>query len=257
MPSGKPLTLEPTADGVGMLMASRSLIVTDVDLAVLEELALSSRILARHGVLDGWGHVSMRHPHKPQRYLISRARAPGLVDPADIVELDLDSNPIGTAERLFLERFIHGNAYKARPDVNAVVHSHSPTMIPFGVTGQPLRSISHAASFLVRQAPVWDIRDAGIEQGMLVVNNKQGASLAETLADASVALMRGHGNVVVAHTLRHAVYRAIYAEINAQQLAMALSFDRPIKYLLPDEMHDPKRLDDAWEVWKHDAERMR
>lgn len=217
---------------------------------MIEDLTLASRILARHGVLDAWGHVSMRHPDVPQRYLMSRARAPALITTDDIMAFDLDSNPVDQAgRRMFLERFIHGAVYRARPDVHAVVHSHSETMIPFGVTGVPMRAIAHIASFLVEPAPVWEIRDAGITQGLLVTNNVQGGSLAHTLGAGPVALMRGHGNVVVAPDIRRAVHRAIYTEVNARQLVTALSFGRPITYIAPDEVLDPKRLDDAWEVW--------
>ena len=116
---------------------------------LIEDLVAASRILAHHGVLDAWGHVSMRHPNNPQRYLMSRARAPAMVSIEDIMEFDLDSNPVDQRDRrCFLERFIHGNAFKARPDVNAVVHSHSPTIVPFSVTDQPLRAVSSVASFL-------------------------------------------------------------------------------------------------------------
>ncbi len=221
-----------------------------VDAAVIGDLVTANHILARHGVLDAWGHVSIRHPVRPDRYLISRARAPALVGSDDIMEFDLDSNPSDLRGRsMFLERFIHGEVYRARRDVHAVVHSHSPTVIPFSVTGEPLRAISHVASFLVEPAPVWEIRDAGITQGLLVTSTAQGKSLAGTLANAPVALMRGHGNVVVAPDIKRVVHRAIYTEINARQLAMALSFGRPVTYLAPDEAQDPKRLDDAWEVW--------
>jgi len=205
-------------------------------------------------VLDAWGHVSIRHPVNPDRYLLSRARAPALVAADDIMEFDLDSNPVDQrGRRVFLERFIHGQAYRARPDVNAVVHSHSPTVIPFSVTGEPLKAISHIASFLVKEPPVWEIRDVGITQGLLVTNNTQGESLAKTLGDRPVALMRGHGNVVVAPDIKRVVHRALYTEVNARQLATALSFDRPITFVAPDEAQDPKRLDDAWEVWKTEA----
>ena len=225
-----------------------------VDSAVIEDLVAASRILAHHGVLDAWGHVSIRHPSNPERYLLSRARAPALVGAEDIMEFDLDSNPVDQRDRrIFLERFIHGTTYRARPDVNAVVHSHSPTMIPFSVTDQPLKAISHIASFLVRGAPVFEIRDVGLTQGLLVTTNKQGAALAKTLGDKTVALMRGHGNVVVAQDVRRAVHRALYTEVNAQQLATALSFGRPITYVSEDEAQDPARLIDAWEVWKREA----
>ena len=225
-----------------------------VDSALIEDLVAASRILAQHGVLDAWGHVSARHPANPERYLLSCARAPALVGADDIMEFDLDSNPVDQrGRRMFLERFIHGSAYRARPDVSAVVHSHSPTVIPFSVTGEPLKAISHIASFLAHGCPCFEIRDVGITQGLLVTNNTQGAALAKTLGDKPVALMRGHGNLVVAPDIPRVVHRALYTEVNAQQLAVALSFKRPIKYVEPDEAQDPKRLIDAWEVWKHDA----
>ena len=225
-----------------------------VDAAVIEDLVAASRILAQHRVLDAWGHVSIRHPGNPERYLLSRARAPALVTAEDIMEFDLDSSPVDQrGRRMFLERFIHGQAYRARPEVNAVVHSHSPTMIPFSVTGEPLKAISHIASFLVHSAPVFEIRDVGITQGLLVTNNTQGQALAKTLGDRPVALMRGHGNLVVAPDIQRVVHRALYTEVNAQQLATALSFGRPITFIAPDEAHDPVRLGDSWEVWKREA----
>ena len=225
-----------------------------IDTALMDDLVAASRILAGHGVLDAWGHVSIRHPGDPSRYLLSRARASALVTADDIMEFDLDSNPIDQRDRrVFLERFIHGEVYRARPDVNAVVHSHSPAVIPFSVTQVPLRPIAHIAAFLVDGVPVFDIRDAGIERGMLVVNSAQGKALAGTLGDKPVALLRGHGNVVVGPDVRRAVLRAIYTEVNARQLATALTFDSPITYIAADEAQEAVRLDDAWEVWKRDA----
>lgn len=233
------MAIDPTFSGV------------PVAAGLIEDLVAASRILALYNVLDAWGHVSIRHPGNPERYLMSRARAPALVTAEDIMEFDLDSNPIDQRDRrVFVERFIHGSAYKARPDVNAVVHSHSPTVIPFSVTGEPLKALSHIASFLVDEPPVWEIRDVGITQGLLVTNNEQGNSLAKALGEKPVALMRGHGNLVVASDIRRCVHRALYTEINAQQLATALSFNRPITFISPDEAQDPKRLDDSWEVWK-------
>jgi len=225
-----------------------------VEASLIADLVAASRILAQHGVLDAWGHVSMRHPKNPQRYLLSRARAPALVGAEDIMEFDIDSNPVDQrGRRMFLERFIHGEAYRARPDVNAVVHSHSPTVIPFTVTDEPLKAVSHIASFLAGGCPCFEIRDVGLTQGLLVTNNKQGAALAKVLGDRPVALMRGHGNLVVASDIPRVVHRALYTEVNARQLATALSFNRPIKYVEPDEAQDPARLGDSWEVWKTQA----
>ena len=225
-----------------------------IDPALMEDFVAASRILAHHGVLDAWGHVSIRHPSNPDRYLISRARAAGLVSAGDILEFDLHSTPVDLrGQRAFLERYIHGEVYRARPDVNAVVHSHSPTMIPFSVTGEPLKAISHISSFMCEEVPIWEIRDCCLTQGLLVTTSKQGSSLAKTLGNRPIALMRGHGNVVVAPDIRKAVHRALYAEVNAQQLAMAKSFGRPITYVAPDEAQDPKRVDDAWELWKSEV----
>jgi len=225
-----------------------------VEPALIDDLVAASRILAHHGVLDAWGHVSIRHPKNPERYLLSRARAPALVAADDIMEFDLESNPVDQRDRrMFLERFIHGSAYRARPDVNAVVHSHSPTVIPFTVTDEPLKAISHIASFLADGCPCFEIRDVGLTRGLLVTNDKQGAALAKVLGDRSVALMRGHGNLVVAPDVQRAVHRALYTEVNARQLATALSFKRPIKYVQPDEAQDPARLGDSWEVWKSEV----
>ncbi len=225
-----------------------------VDPALIDDLVAASRILAQHGVLDAWGHVSIRHPANPDRYLLSRARAPALVSADDIMEFDLESNPVDQrGRRVFLERFIHGSTYRARPDVNAVVHSHSPTIIPFSVTGEPLRPLSHIAAFIPDDVPVWEIRDVGITQGLLVTNNTQGEALAKTLGNRPLALMRGHGNIVVAPDVKRVVHRALYTEVNAQQLVTALSFRRPITFIAPDERQDPKRIDDAWDVWKSQA----
>lgn len=221
---------------------------------IISDLVIASRILARRGVLDAWGHVSIRHPARADRFLLSRARAPALITAADVMEFDLDSEPVvPNGRRLFLERFIHGEVYRARQDVHAVVHSHSPTMIPFSVTGEPLRPISHMASFQTHEAPVWDIAEAGVVQGLLVCNCAQAGSLVKKLGESSLALMRGHGNVVVAPDIRRVVQRALYAEINAQQLAVALSFNRPVRYLSAAEAHDPVRLDDAWEIWRDEV----
>ena len=221
---------------------------------LIADLVMASRILARRGVLDAWGHVSVRHPARTDRFLLSRARPPALVTAVDILEFDLNSEPVApNGRRLFLERFIHGEVYRARPDVHAVVHSHSPTMIPFSVTGEPLRAVSHMASFQTDEAPIWDIAEAGIVQGLLVCNCGQARSLANKLGGNSLALMRGHGNVVVASDIKRVVQRALYAEINAQQLAVALSFNRTIRYVSADEAHDPVRLDDAWEIWRDEV----
>src|SRR5262245_5093966 len=179
--------------------------------AAIEELVLANRILNDRGVLDAYGHVSIRHPADPQRYLMARALAAGLVTAADVMEFDLDSNPVDRRGRsMFVERFIHGEVYKVRPDVNAVIHTHSMGVIPFSVTQTPLKPVIHNASFLHVGVPVWEIRDAGGTTNMLVRDGKLGRSLAEARGDKPVALMRGHGNVVVGGNVRVAPARHRY-----------------------------------------------
>src|SRR5262245_15076792 len=190
-----------------------------VDPALIEDLVAANRILADEGVLDAYGHVRIRHPSEPNRYLMPRSLAAILVPASDIKECDLESNPIDPKDRRsVIERFIHGEIYKLRPDVNAVIHSHSPAVIPFGVTQAPMRPVAHVASFLWVGVPVWDSRDAHdpAGAGMLVRNAALGKSLASRLGDKPVALMRGHGNVVVGPDVQIAVRRAIYTEVNAR-----------------------------------------
>jgi ribulose-5-phosphate 4-epimerase/fuculose-1-phosphate aldolase len=223
--------------------------------AAIEDLATASRVLADQGVVDAYGHVSIRHPGNPNHYLLSRSIAPARVTAADIMEFDLDSNPIDRQGRgLFIERFIHGEVYKARPDVNAVVHTHSPTVVPFSVTQVPLRPVMHTAAFLWPGVPVWEIRDAGGVTDLLVRNGALGKSLAATLGDKPVALMRGHGDVVVGRNVREATVRAIYTEVDARELAIALSLGGPINYISAEEgaFKDKQTNDEArtWDLWK-------
>jgi ribulose-5-phosphate 4-epimerase/fuculose-1-phosphate aldolase len=229
-----------------------------VDPAVIENLVVASRILADQGVVDAFGHVSIRQPANPNRYLMSRAIAPALVTADDIMEFDLDSNPVDQRGRgMFIERFIHGEVYKARPDVNAVVHSHSPGVIPFGVTQVPIRPVMHTGSFLYVGVPVWEIRKAGGTTDMLVRNAELGKSLAETLGDKPVALMRGHGDVVVGPTVQRAVIRAVYTEVNARLQTIALSLGGPITYISAEEgaLRGQAGGDEsrAWDLWKAKA----
>jgi HCOMODA/2-hydroxy-3-carboxy-muconic semialdehyde decarboxylase len=221
--------------------------------STIEELILANRILNDRGVLDAYGHVSIRHPADPGRYLMARAIAPGLVTAEDIMEFDLESNPVDRRGRsLFVERFIHGEAYKARPDINAVIHTHSAGVIPFSVTQTPLRPVIHNASFLHVGVPVWEIRDAGGATNMLVRDGKLGQAAA--LGDKPVALMRGHGNVVVGPNVRVATARAIFTDENARMQAVALSFGGPVNYLSPGEGalrdRDPGDPARAWDLWK-------
>ncbi len=226
----------------------------------IEDLVLANRILGDRGVLDAYGHISIRHPSDPNRYLMARATAPGLVTADDIMELDLDSNPVDRRGRsLFVERFIHGEVYKARPDVMAVIHTHSTGVIPFSVTQKELKPIFHNASFLHVGVPVWESRDGFGATKMLVNDGKLGASLAATLGGKPVALMRGHGDVVVGPNVRVATLRAVFTDENARMLAVALSLGGPVNYLSPAEGalrdKDPSDPTRTWELWKANAMR--
>jgi ribulose-5-phosphate 4-epimerase/fuculose-1-phosphate aldolase len=169
-----------------------------VDQTTIQDLIAANRILADQGIVDGFGHVSVRHPTNPNRFLLARSIAPALVTAEDILEYDLGGIPIDDRGRSsYLERFIHSEIYKMRADVMSVIHTHSPTVIPFGVTGNPMRAIQHMAGFLAQGVPVFAIRAYAGMSNLLVSNNALGKALAETLNDKSVVLMRWHGDVVV------------------------------------------------------------
>jgi HCOMODA/2-hydroxy-3-carboxy-muconic semialdehyde decarboxylase len=228
--------------------------------ALLEDLAAAYRILAMEGVIDAYGHVSVRHPGNPSRFLMSRSLGPALVTPADIMEYDLDSTPIDPKGRnSVLERFIHGEIYRARPDVMVVVHSHAPSVIPFSVSRVPLQPVFHMATFLSGGVPVWDSRSVNdpMAATLLVRNNVIGRSLAAALGDKEVALLRGHGNVVVGPNLQVTVRDAIYTEVNAKLQLSALSLGGPIIYISPEEaaavQKNPGDTARGWELWKRKA----
>jgi HCOMODA/2-hydroxy-3-carboxy-muconic semialdehyde decarboxylase len=227
---------------------------------LVEDLVAASRILADQGVLDGYGHVSARHDRDPGRFIMSRSLAPELVTAADVMEYDLDSEPVEPRGRAsFLERFIHGEIYRARPDVRAIVHSHSPSVVPFGVTGVPLRPLYHMSAFLGDGAPVWDIRvAAGGDTDMLVRTRELGASLARTLGPRPVVLMRGHGVAAVGAGLPEVVFRSVYTEVNARLQAQALALGGRVTYLSPEEARRAEAtiagtLGRPWELWKRKA----
>ena len=202
-----------------------------IDPALIADLVDANRILFRHGVVDAFGHVSLRHPLRPAHFLLSRNLAPGLVTAADLVEFDADSEPVAAdAPRVYLERFLHGEIFRARADVFAVVHSHAAAVIPFGIVpSRQLRPVFHMAGFLGASVPVFDIRCcSGEASDLLIRNREQGAALATSLGPHSVALMRGHGATVVGADLRQAVYRAIYAKTNAELQATAIALGEPI-----------------------------
>ncbi len=229
-----------------------------VDPDRIADLAAAARILAARGVVDGFGHVSMRHPDAPDRYLMSRALAPARVTPADIVEYDLDSAACDPdAPKGFLERFIHGRIYAARPDVGAVVHSHSPSVIPFGLARVPMRACFHNAAFLAGGVPTFDIAQGFGPTDMLVSDNEKGDALAATLADRPVALMRAHGSVACGPSLQDAVFRAVYTEVSARVQHWALALSDDLATLSDEEgaLADvPNRTAGlrAWDLWREE-----
>ena len=225
------------------------------DPTLVDDLVVANHILYAEGVVDGFGHISARHPGRPDRFLLARSMAPALVTAADIMEFDLDGNAAGgDARRPYLERFIHGAIYKARVDVHAVVHSHSPSVIPFGVTGGSLRPLYHMSGFLGGGTPIFEIRDAGGMTDMLIRDNALGDALGRTLGPSAVALMRGHGSVAVGVSIKQVVYRAIYTEMNAR-LQMEAARLGAIEFLAPEEARLAAVMNDTvlerpWELWK-------
>ena len=220
-------------------------------------LATANRILARHGVLDGYGHVSVRHPVERDRFMLARSMAPGQVTPADVMTFGLDGQPTeGDARSIYLERFIHSSIYRSHPAVGAVVHSHSPSVIPFGVVDVPLRAVYHMGCHLGDGTPVFEIRDRfGDGTNMLIENAEMGDALATALGDSAVVLMRGHGNVVVAASLRMAVFRAVYTELNAKIQTSAFSLGGGVvNYLTRQEAERATIVGEAvvnrtWDLW--------
>jgi ribulose-5-phosphate 4-epimerase/fuculose-1-phosphate aldolase len=221
---------------------------------LVAKLALANRILYDQGVVDGFGHVSVRHDASAGHFLLSRNLAPALVTPADILTFDLDGNALDAAgRRVYLERFIHGEIYRARPDVHAVVHSHSPSAIPFGVTAEALRPIYHMAGFLGAGCARFDIRTVAGDTDLLIRDRALGRALAEALGECPVVLMRGHGSTVVGASLEQAIYRAIYAETNARLQAQALQLGA-VTYLNEAEAALAAATNDGqvsrtWELW--------
>ena len=227
--------------------------------SVIDDVVAGNRILAQHGVLDGFGHVSARHPDDAGKYFLSRSLAPELVTAADIMLHDLDSNALhGDARKGYLERFIHGEIYKLRPDVQAIVHSHSPSVIPFAASSVRLRPIYHMSGFLRGETEVFDIRDHFGCTDMLVRNSAQGAALAKSLGERGVVLMRGHGFVAVGASVAEAVYRAMYTETNASLQQRAIALGGEVQYLDEEEAKlaeatNRSVLERPWELWKKKA----
>ncbi len=224
---------------------------------VLADLVIANRILANENVVDAYGHVSVRDPADPGRFFLARSLAPSMVAPEDIMPFDLEGRPLeGDTRQPYLERFIHGAVYEARPDVLAVVHAHAEDVLPFGVSGAPLTPVIHSGSFMGARVPVWDIRDKFGDTNLLVTNMPQGRDLAACLGDNNVSLMRGHGFVAAARSLIEVVRMSVYVPRNArvQMAAMQLGAVKPLS---PGEIaarnagykpHSPETWR-AWEYW--------
>jgi len=226
----------------------------------LEDLVAAYRILAAHGVIDAYGHVSLRSPRNPQRYFLARSVAPELVKEEDLIEYDLDSNAVDANGRESVnERFIHGEIYRARPEVMCVVHNHSPSVIPFSVTGVPMRALYHMASFIGEGLPNFEIRDVRKGTDLLVKDAILGKALAATLAKKPAALMRGHGSVVVGENLPRAVGRSVYLEQSARMQMQAIALAGPegnITYFDDAEVQASVARQDyyrAWPLWRAKA----
>jgi ribulose-5-phosphate 4-epimerase/fuculose-1-phosphate aldolase len=227
--------------------------------SLVSDLVAASRILAMHEVLDAYGHVSARSDRRPERFVMSRAIAPALVTVADLVEYGADSEALpGDRRKGFIERYIHGEIYRSRPEVMAVVHSHSASVIPFGVTRTKLRPIYHMGSFLWSGAPVFEIRNTRKANDLLIRDRSLGEALAGTLGACNCVLMRGHGMTVVGGSVPEAVYRAMYTEMNARMQLQATLLEGPIEFLSDEEGRrataaNRGTLERPWELWKKKA----
>jgi ribulose-5-phosphate 4-epimerase/fuculose-1-phosphate aldolase len=225
------------------------------DAALVEKLVVANRILARHGIVDGFGHVSVRMPTPEDGFLLSRSLAPATVTAGDIMRFDLDGNvQDGDSRPPYLERFIHGEIFRVRPDVQAVVHNHSPSVIPFGATRKPLRPIYHMSSFIGSASAFFEIREAGGNTDMLVRDRPLGVALARSLGANCVVLMRGHGCTIVGDSIEQVVYRAIYTEMNAKLQLQALALGEP-EFLNDEEVEKATQMNNgtmmrAWNLWK-------
>ena len=222
----------------------------------MRDVVVANRILAREGVVDAYGHVSMRHPDNPDHYLMSRSRSPELVTLDDIMEFRLDGEPIDDRGRTpYAERHIHGAIYEKRPEMTSAVHNHSHDVIPYTITPVKLRPVAHVGAAIGAEVPVWDIRDNFGETDHLVLTMEQGRDLAKTLGDNKVALMRGHGGVVSGGDVRESVMTAVYLQVNAKLLLQCLQLGTP-NYLTATEIEkctarqfNELSLDRAWDYW--------
>jgi HCOMODA/2-hydroxy-3-carboxy-muconic semialdehyde decarboxylase len=222
---------------------------------LLDEIVTANRILAHEGVVDSFGHVSARHPDNPKHFLLSRARAPERIEVADIMEFTLEGDPVDARGRApYLERFIHGGIYEARPDVHSVVHNHSPSVIPFGITEKKLKPLLHMCANIGHEVPTWDSHDKFGDTALLVENVEMGRDLARAFGSGRSILMRGHGATVAAGGIRLAVFIAIYLEVNAKLQMQAMPMGN-IKFLTAGEVDKvitrtgPYTINRAWENW--------
>lgn len=226
----------------------------------LRDLVIGNRILAHQNVVDAYGHISIRHPSNPDHFLLSRSRSPELVVEADIMEFTLDGKVVGDDRRPpYLERFIHGGLYEARPDVHAVVHSHAEDTLAFGITDAPLQPVIHVARGMGGKVPVWDIAEKfGESTNLLVTNVEQGRDLARQVGQGPVALMRGHGFAAACGSILEVVRLSVYLPLNARVLATAMRFGA-FTPLAPDEIagHDPfdPGSPASWRAWEYWARR--
>ena len=222
---------------------------------VLRDLVIANRILAHEGVVDAYGHISVRHPERPDRFLLSASRSPELVTLDDIIEYDLDCNPVDLRGRTqYTERPIHGAIYRKRPDVISVVHNHAYEVIPFTVAQSVrLRPLLHVAAGIGTDIPVWDIRHNFGDTNLLVTTIAQGDDLADGLGSNRVVLMRGHGATVAGNSIQDTVHTSVYLKVNAQLQAEAMRMGGEIIYLSDGEITEMRKTSAgharAWEYW--------
>lgn len=231
--------------------------------SLIEDLVAANLILASEGIVDAFGHVSARHPDHADRFLLSRARSPELVEEGDIMEFALDGEAAGRVSgKPYLERFIHAALYQTRPDIHSVVHSHSRGPIPFGLTGEKLRPVVHSCATLGVEVPVWDAQTSFGDTDLLVSNMAMGLDLARAVGDGNCVLMRGHGSTVVGKSIREAVYTAVYLEVNAELQWKASTLGKA-KFLTPGEIekvnlrlskgNPGEGFNRSWEYWRRRA----
>jgi HCOMODA/2-hydroxy-3-carboxy-muconic semialdehyde decarboxylase len=229
-----------------------------MDQTLLDDVVAANRILAEHGVIDAYGHVSIRSPRDPSRFILARNIAPETVQAEDLLEYGLDGEPVDAARvrDSVTERYIHSEVYRARPDVMAVVHNHSPSVVPFSVTGVPMRALFHMAAFVGEGVPNFEIRKVKKGSDLLIRTPALGKALAKTLAEKPAALMRGHGSVVVGENLPRAVGRSVYLELSARMQMQALLLSKKITYFDAAEVKASNPVQDykrAWPLWREKA----